>query len=191
MEKEFLRTNKNEISLLISDKENEIWRIIHSTINDKKYLLYSVDYVEQLVLSYIFISDVIGEKLPYRNMKEFFCYYNDDGIREYDEFLKCALHQKDKNFDEDKLIFLLNHTEGEICRFIFAVLNDSDEDPHFSAVYATNMIKCFINITSRLSELLYNDVCGFFITHGFSQKHYFDFEKKRKKESAYYRGIQW
>ena len=193
MEKEFWEIYKSQIFLLISNKENEIWEIIHN-INNKN-LLYSthiVNYVEQLIISYIYISKMIGNQLPYNNTKDFFCYCNPEGVYEYENFNLNEEHKIQNDSYEDKLIFLLRHTEGEICKLIFDVLNDNDDDPHFSAVYCSNMIKCFMDISSAIGcSLLYNDICGFFIAHGFCLNQYYDFENKRKIESDCYRGVQY
>ena len=171
--------------MLLADKENEIWRIIdnHS---------YTNNYIKKLISAYISVSKMINTEIPYENVKDFFCYCNSDGIKEYNAFLKFEQSREEDHFIEDDFRFILNYTEGEICREILCVLNDSDTDPHHSAVYTTNMIKCFIFISELIGiSLLYNDVCGFFIAHGFSQQQYFDFENSRKKESVYYRSIQY
>ena len=185
MGKEFFENNKDKVSMLLADKENEIWRIIdnHS---------YTNSYIKKLISAYISVSKLIGTELPYKDVKSFFCDCYEDGINEYNEFLKYDQNSADECFIEDDFEFILNYTQGEICREISCVLNDSDTDPHHSAVYTTNMIKCFIFIFEQMGiQLLYKDVCGFFIAHGFSQQQYFDFENRRKKESVYYRSIQY
>lgn len=58
------------------------------------------------------------------------------------------------NLDIEKLKYLLNTTEREIGRLIDNVLSDSQEDPHYSAVYASNQIKCYIQIMNELGEKL-------------------------------------
>lgn len=193
MENEFWAVHKSKISLLVSNKENEIWEIIHDTKSESSsYPLYIVNYVEQLIISYIYVSKMLGHKLPYNNSKEFFCYCNPEGVDEYENFTQNGVCEFYDVPGKDKLIFLLRHTEGEICKFIFCVLNDNEDDPHFSAVYSSNMIKCFMDISSAVGcSLLYNDICGFFIAHGFSLNQYYYFENKRKTESDYYRGFQY
>ena len=192
MDRTFSDSDKNKMSLLIAEKENEIWRIIHQTNDSKTDSLYSVNYVEYLILSYIFVSKTIGEDVPYSNVKDFFCYCNQNGLKEYETFQNSNKYKDNSVYNEDKIIFILRHTEGEICREIFDVLNDCENDPHHSAVYTSNMIKCFIDIVNQTERtLLYNDVFGFFTAHGFSYKNYVDFEEKRKKESSYYRGVQY
>lgn len=193
MKKEFWRIHRSKLSLLISNKENEIWEIIHDINNENLPCpLHIANYIEQLIISYIYVSKMIGDKLPYNNSKEFFCYCNPEGVNEYKKFNKNRACEFYDSLGEDKLIFLLRHTEGEICKFISCVLNDNDDDPHFSAVYSSNMIKCFIDISNAVGySLFYNDICGFFIAHGFRLNQYYDFENKRKIESDSYQGVQY
>lgn len=193
MEKDFWKIHKNKISLLISNKENDIWKIIHN-MNGKNLdcSAHIVNYVEQLIISYICVSKKLGDLLPYNDIKDFFFYCNPEGVDEYEKFNKNMLHKSHDDSCEDKLIFLLRHTEGEICNSVSDVLNDNNDDPHFSAVYSSNMIKCFIEISTAAGySLLYNDVYGFFIAHGFSINQYYDFEIKRKTEADYYQGVQY
>ena len=63
MDKDFLLTNKERISLLLSDKENEIWNIIDE-ICENEESGYTVDYAKKLITSYISISELIGERVP-------------------------------------------------------------------------------------------------------------------------------
>lgn len=179
--------------MLISNKEDEIWRIIHEAIyNGNSDELYSLKYVEKLINSLVSVSKSIGERPPFSNMKDFFCYYSPEGKMEYNSFLHLKEVKNDFDFKEDELDFLLKHTEGEICRLIVKVLNNDPNDPHYSAVYATNQIKCYILISKHLGKSLsYNNVFDFFITHGFSQKQYINFEISRKEESIIYRGTQY
>lgn len=191
MDKDFWLTNRERISQLLSNKENEIWYIIDE-ICEKEESSYTVDYVKKLVDSYVFVSEMIGEKIPYKDIKTFVCHYNPDGEQIYQKLINCKMINAVDFSKQDDFTFLLKHTEGEICREISYVLNDSAEDPHYSAVYTANMIKCLLFVAGNAGfSFLYNDVFGFFISHGFSEKQYREFEMNRKKESEYYRGFQW
>ncbi len=96
------------------------------------------------------------------------------------------------DINQEKLKYLLNDMEDVIGELIDNVLDDSITDPHYSAVAATNKIKCYIQIMSELGIILpYNDVEGFFDFNAYSQEEYSRFEEVRKKESQYYRGIQF
>lgn len=96
------------------------------------------------------------------------------------------------NLDIEKLKYLLNTTEFEIGRLIDNVLSDSQEDPHYSAVYASNQIKCYIQIMNELGEKLpYSNVEEFFRVNAYTEDEYKAFEDSRKKESEYYIGVQY
>ena len=92
----------------------------------------------------------------------------------------------------EKLKYMLHIQSLDIELLIENVIEDSEEDPHYSAVTATNLVKCYIEIMEELGEKLpYTNVEGFVKAIGFSNDDYLLFEKKRKKESKYYRGIQY
>ena len=94
--------------------------------------------------------------------------------------------------DYEKLKYMLHIQRFDIELLIENVIEDSEEDPHYSAVTATNLVKCYIEIMGELGEKLpYTDVEGFVKAIGFSNEDYLLFEKKRKKESQYYRGVQY
>ena len=96
------------------------------------------------------------------------------------------------NLDIEKLKYLLNNTEREIGRLIDNVLSDSQEDPHYSAVYASNQIKCYIQIMNELGEELpYSNAEEFFRFNAYTEDEYHAFEASRKKESEYYIGVQY
>lgn len=91
-----------------------------------------------------------------------------------------------------KLKYLLNDTVNQIIWLIENVLSDSETDPHFSAVDTTNRIKCYIQIMTELGDTLpYHDVKSFFKRNGFTEEEFQLFEEKRRKESGYYRGVQF
>ena len=76
--------------------------------------------------------------------------------------------------------------------YIDEVLNDSVEDPHYSAVYVSNLIKILIEFETELGEELpYHDVKSFILFNGFDEKEYEAFENSRLEESVYYQGVQY
>lgn len=94
--------------------------------------------------------------------------------------------------DREKLKYMLHIQRFDIELLIENVLEDSEEDPHYSAVTATNLVKCYIEIMEELGEELpYSDVEGFIRNIGFSEQEYLLFEKKRRKEAEYYCGVQY
>lgn len=92
----------------------------------------------------------------------------------------------------EKLKYMLHFQRCDIELLIENVIEDSLEDPHYSAVTATNLVKCYIEIMQELGEKLpYTDVEGFMKAIGFSTEDYLLFEKKRSQESKYYLGVQY
>lgn len=94
--------------------------------------------------------------------------------------------------DYEKLKYMLHIQCFDIELLVENVLTDSDEDPAYSAVTASNLIKCYIETMSALGEKLpYSDVEGFIKNMGCSKDDYILFEGKREKESRYYQGVQY
>ena len=92
----------------------------------------------------------------------------------------------------ENVMFLLRTVEDELPFFIKDVLNDSEEDPHHSAVHTTSMINCIVELITELGEKLpYHDTESYFEHVGFSKEEYGLFEESRRKESVYYRGVQY
>ncbi len=96
------------------------------------------------------------------------------------------------NLDKEKLLYLLMFTDDYMEDFAHDVMNDSEEDPHYSAVTLSNMIKCYVDIMNELGvELPYSDVQSFFKDNLYSDEEYKIFEEKRKTEAEYYTGHQY
>lgn len=92
----------------------------------------------------------------------------------------------------EKLSYFLNSMEPEIESLIDRVINDSDEDPQYSAVTATNLVKIYIELSIEMGESLpFNDLESFFKFNGYTKEEYSLFETKRKKEAEYYIGVQY
>lgn len=56
--------------------------------------------------------------------------------------------------DYEKLKYMLHIQRFDIELLIENVLEDSEEDPHYSAVTATNLVKCYIEMMRELGENL-------------------------------------
>ena len=94
--------------------------------------------------------------------------------------------------NREKLYFLLREVGCDIPIYIENVLNDSKEDPHYSAVHASNLIKCYVELMLELGENIpFHDVKSCILFEGFNKKEYEAFEKSRKEEAEYYRGKQF
>ena len=97
-----------------------------------------------------------------------------------------------KNVPMEKLTYLLQHLEGYIENMVYAVLADSEEDPQYSAVTATNLIKCHIEVEEALGrQLPYHNVEEYLRCSWLTEEEMQVFEKKRQHESAYYHGKQY
>ena len=107
---------------------------------------------------------------------------------------KFVLFERELNMviNYEKLKYMLHFQRFDIELLIENVIEDSLEDPHYSAVTATNLVKCYIEIMQELGEKLpYTNVEGFMKAIGFSTEDYLLFEKKRSQESKYYLGVQY
>lgn len=95
--------------------------------------------------------------------------------------------------DNERFAFLMNYIENSLPTEIDNVLTDSESDPHFSAVYVTNLIKSLIFTIENCetNELHFKDVKDCFKYFDYSDEEYATFEKKRVIESQYYIGEQF
>lgn len=179
---------------LLSDAENLIWKEIQSYTDGFGKPKHSIEYIKNMIECYISLSKENNEPAPYHTIKDFFCpndNENGEFEKEYNKFMSCKSAIQE-TFEQNKELFWINHIESDICGFIRNVLNDSETDPHFSAVYASNIIKCIIHLMKELGRSLpYSNIKSFFEHNGFTQAEYEAFEENRKKESVYYRGIQY
>lgn len=92
----------------------------------------------------------------------------------------------------EKLLYLLNFMDDYIDKLVYKVMTDSQTDPHYSAVTASNLIKCYIQVMQQFNkEIPYTDVRGYFKYNMFTDEEYEFFEKSRRKESEYYVGKQY
>ena len=97
-----------------------------------------------------------------------------------------------ENINLEKIKYLLAFFETYITQLIDNVLVDSKEDPHYSAVAATNLIKCYIQAMTEVGENLpYDDAKSFMDINGYTEDEYTAFEIRRLEESKYYRGVQY
>lgn len=94
--------------------------------------------------------------------------------------------------DEQMLDYILRGTDCNLQIYIQEVLDDQLDSPEHSAVYTSNMIKCYIKLMNETGNILpFDDVKGYLLYNGFSKQEYERFESSRKKEAEYYKGIQF
>ncbi len=91
----------------------------------------------------------------------------------------------DKEFDylmEEYLLYCIDD-------LIDNVLDDSEEDPHYSAVTANNLIKCYVKVCSEWGmEVPFFNAETYFGWSNRTAAEYRRFEEKRVKEQMYYIG---
>lgn len=92
----------------------------------------------------------------------------------------------------EKLTYMLNSLEHYISMDAYNVLEDSEEDPQYSAVTTANLIKCYIDVKRSLGEpTIYSTVEEYLYDIGFTSEEVKLFEKKRSVEASYYIGKQY
>ena len=90
-----------------------------------------------------------------------------------------------------KLLYMLSEMPDIIDDTIYNVMHDSEEDRHYSAVAATNYLKCYVEIMGILGQPLpFSDMKSYFANSGWPE-YYEQFEKIRKEEAAHYIGVQF
>ena len=94
--------------------------------------------------------------------------------------------------DKEKVNYFLHMMYPTMELYVDQVLNDSETDPEYSAVAASNVIKCYIQIMNDLDNApSFDNVESFFKINGYTEEEYQRFEECRRKESQYYIGIQY
>ena len=85
--------------------------------------------------------------------------------------------------------YLMYYMEDYIIKLVYNVLDNSKDDPHYSAVTATNLIKCYVKVANDKGvQLPYKTVEEFFRYFDLSLEEYEHFERQRKEELAIYVG---
>lgn len=89
--------------------------------------------------------------------------------------------------------YLFKHLEYYIDDLINHVMEDSETDPHYSAVTAYNLIVCYTQIKRKLDPTYSVSNVKEYIQSDryYTEEDYNKFEEKRKKESTYYIGEQF
>lgn len=88
---------------------------------------------------------------------------------------------------KNALIYLLDFEQYNIEELVGAVLQDSDTDPHYSAVTTGNLIKCYIKVMQELEEDFYcSDIENYFLKNQYTTEEYKLFMEKYNRESTVY-----
>ena len=89
----------------------------------------------------------------------------------------------------ESLEYLLSFTEDEIEHLIYNVLENSKDDPHYSAVTANNMLVCYMEIMTSLGkELPYSNMESFFEYLLLSEEEYDNYKQQYDDEKIIYVG---
>ena len=100
--------------------------------------------------------------------------------------------KKNMSVNREKLEYILWHFEMDTDALIWDVLADDPKNPTYSAVTATNRIKCYIELCQEIGkELTYSNVDGYLRALGLSDEERLLFEESRAKEAVYYIGEQY
>ena len=88
---------------------------------------------------------------------------------------------------KNALMYLLDFEQYNIEELVGAVLQDSDTDPHYSAVTTANLIKCYIKVMQELEEDFYcSDIENYFLKNQYTTEEYKLFMEKYNRESTVY-----
>ena len=173
--------------------DNWIYGVLNNSDDTPRYSAAEIAYIMEC---YISVMKYIDGKPPYVSVKEYF----DDNAFTRKEFRRFErLKQLSKSdvirrgsTNIDKIKFLLETVKAEIVILIKNVVNDSETDPHYSAVTASNRIRCYIDVMNSLGEKLpFEDVIGFLEFNGFTKEEQALFDRHRKTESEYYIGKRY
>lgn len=173
--------------------DNWIYGVLNNSDDTPRYFAAEIAYIMEC---YISVMKYIDGKPPYVSVKE---YFDDNAFtrKEYRRFERLMQLSKSdvirrESTNIDKIKFLLETVKAEIFILIKNVVNDSETDPHYSAVTASNKIKCYIDVMNELCEKLpFEDVVGFLESNGFTKEDQALFDRHRKTESEYYIGKRY
>lgn len=173
--------------------DNWIYGVLNNSDDTPRYSAAEIAYIMEC---YISVMKYIDGKPPYVSVKE---YFDDNAFtrKEYRRFERLMQLSKSdvirrESTNIDKIKFLLETVKEEIVILIKNVVNDSETDPHYSAVTASNKIKCYIDVMNELCEKLpFEDVVGFLEFNGFTKEEQTLFDRHRKTESEYYIGKRY
>lgn len=173
--------------------DNWIYGVLNNSDDTPRYSAAEIAYIMEC---YISVMKYIDGKPPYVSVKE---YFDDNAFtrKEYRRFERLKQLSKSdvirrESTNIDKIKFLLETVKEEIVILIKNVVNDSETDPHYSAVTASNKIKCYIDVMNELCEKLpFEDVVGFLEFNGFTKEEQTLFDRHRKTESEYYIGKRY
>ncbi len=124
--------------------DNWIYGVLNNSDDTPRYSAAEIAYIMEC---YISVMKYMDGKPPYVSVKE---YFDDNAFtrKEYRRFERLKQLSKSdvirrESTNIDKIKFILKTVKEEIVILIKNVVNDSETDPHYSAVTASNKIKCY------------------------------------------------
>lgn len=88
--------------------------------------------------------------------------------------------------------YLFKHLEYYIDDLVERVIDDSETDPHYSAVTAYNLVICYLQIKRKSDpSFSVSTVKEYILSCSYTEEDFDRFEAKRRKESTYYIGEQF
>ena len=89
----------------------------------------------------------------------------------------------------EKLEYLLSFSESDIEQLVYDVLDNSKDDPHYSAVTANNRLVCYIEVMNSLgTELPYSNMKSFFEHLLLTKEDYDNYKRQYDEEKKIYIG---
>ena len=93
---------------------------------------------------------------------------------------------------EKELRYLLRFMDEYIESMLYSVLEDSFDQPEYSAVTAHNLIKCYMKVLNDCKiSCNFSSAREYMIERCFSMNEIESFEQKRRAEAEYYVGEQY
>lgn len=189
--------NTEKLKYLLAGLEFEFDNWIYGVLNNSDDTpRYSAAEIVYIMECYISVMKYTDGKPTYVSVKK---YFDDNAFtrKEFRRFVRLKQLSKSDvirraSTNIDKIKFLSETVKAEIVILIKNVVNDSETDPHYSAVTASNKIKCYIDVMNELCEKPpFEDVIGFLESNGFTKEERALFDRHRKTESEYYIGKRY
>ena len=89
---------------------------------------------------------------------------------------------------EEQLSYLLYHTDYYIENLLWRVLEDSEQDPQYSAITTRNLIQCYIDVHSTMGEALPYSTVEEYLDQVLTDEEKTLFKNKYETEIQYYIG---
>ena len=91
--------------------------------------------------------------------------------------------------NKKELEYLLHHVDFYLDDLIQNVLNNDKDDPHYSAVIANNILKCYIDVAAQTGNpTKYTDIKSYFRINQYEDSEYEDFMRQMEEEKKIFVG---